>query len=265
MSFTNNQNLEVQVEGQADWDSALNANFQIIDRGWHITLIANEAINTGDILWASSGAYANVYDPNSLSLRDPVAIAYKAVSSGESDLFLARGIINSIDIWSGNITPGLPVFIDVVTPGFAVDSFSAAWPPIGLALDNNALYFSPGHFSPMPEELISVTSLALVVGSNYDFTIDIGHRGTIHKAAMVTDSYDNYTLYLWSGSAKVSSERVYESVAVTSLNFLDQAGFSYANTDVTSPGLLFGRISANSGASVTSGDIGISITAERFR
>ncbi len=276
MGFTDNQNLEVQTEGQADWDTGLNADFQIIDRGWHITLIANEPINTGDILWASSGAYANVYNANSLDLRDAIAISYKAVSSGESDLFLARGQINSMDIWSGNIIPGLPVFPDVVTPGFAVNCFSAAWPPIGLAMDNNAVYFDPGHFSFMPEIITDVVSLAIITGSAHDFTMDLGHRGIGFEVKVTTNSFDAHKLRFWSGSGKVSSEALYDTLTtsvdggaadfdISSILFRDISPWRTINTDVASPGLIYGRIDAQSASSVGSDSISIEVSVERFR
>lgn len=276
MSFTNNQNFEVQPSGQADWDSGLNANFQIMDRGWHIKLTTAQAINTGDIIWASSGGLANVYNPNSLDLRNPIAISYKAVNSGQEDLFLARGIINSVDIWSGNIIPGEPIYADVVTPGFPVSSFSAAWPPVGLALADTGLYFSPGHFSPFPELISDINSFAAVVGQANNFTLDVGHRGLIQKLIIATDSMDAFKVRIWSGSARVSSELLYETITtsvdggaadfdINTIYYLDQGMFPYFNTDVSSPGLLFLRIDPQSSATVGSSDMYCKLVAERFR
>ena len=276
MTFTPNQGFETQTEGQADWDSGLNANFVIADRGWHITLIAAEPINTGDMIWASSGAYANQYNPNSLALRDPIAMSYKFVDSGESDLFLARGTINSMGIWSGFMVPGKPVFPDVVSPGAPVSSYSAAWPAVGIALTDDSIYFSPGHFSPMPDQITTVVSLSLVTGSAHNFSIDIGHRGLVTEVLIIATSSDAHKFSLWSGSAKVASESLYETLTTSvdggaadfdigSIFYRDISPFRHTNTDVTSPGLLFGRIDAQSVSSVGSSDISISLTTERFR
>ncbi len=276
MSFTPNQGFETQVEGQADWDSGLNANFVIADRGWHITLIAAEPINTGDVIWASSGAYANQYNPNSLALRDPIAISYKFVDSGESDLFLARGTINSMGIWSGFMVPGKPVFPDVVSPGAPVSSFSAAFPAVGIALTDDSIYFSPGHFSPMPEEITSVVSLALVTGSAHLFEIDVGHRGLITEVKIVATSNDAHKFRLFSGALRISSEILYETLTtsidggaldfdIDSIIYEDTSPFKFINTDVASPGLIFGRIDAQSASSVGSSDISVTLTSERFR
>lgn len=267
MSFTDNQNLENQSAGQADWDSGLNSNFTILDRGFHGTLTAATAISSGDVLWVASGNLAWPYNPTSLDLKYPRAISYKAVNSGETDNFLFRGIVNSIDVWSGNINPGDPVYVSPTTPGFAVGSYSAAAFPVGYALSDTALYFSPGD-ELHREKLTSVSSLGLLeVGSSHDFAIDIGHRGIARQVEVSAESHNLWTLYFYSGSSRVSSERIYETLSggVTSLYMLDAALFPYENTDVASPGMLFGRIDVLSGTGVNSGHINLNVVAERFR
>lgn len=267
MSFTDNQQLNTQTAGQADWDSGLNDSFNILDRGFHGQLTAATNIATGDLLWVASGNLAWPYNPTSLDLKYARAISYKSVSSGETDTFLFRGIVNSVDVWSGNIIPGEPVFISAVTPGFAVSSYSAAAFPVGHALSNTGLYFAPGE-ELHREEISDVASLGeLVVGSSHDFTIDIGQRGIVREVVLSAESHDLWTLYFYSGSSRVSSERIYETLSggVNSMYMADAALFPYKNTDTASPGLIFGRIDVMSGTSVESGHVNVTVTAERFR
>lgn len=268
MSFTPNQNMENQPSGQADWDSGLNGNFTILDRGYHAPLTAAEAIDTGDILWAASGGLVWKYDPTSLDLKQPAAMAYKAVSSGETDYFLLRGIVNSVDVWSGNIDAGEPVYISPTTPGFAVSSYSAAAYPAGFAVNGLGIYFDPSR-NDHREKIELTTSLGpLQVGSTHAFTIDIGHRGLINRVDFRSESHDLYTLQFFSGSAAVNSELLFETLSggFSSLFLRDQAGFWYENTDVASPGLLFGRLEVQSSTTgVASGYFNFDLIAERFR
>lgn len=265
MSFTAQNNMETQVSGQADWDTGLNSNFTILDRGYHGLLAAGTAIKTGDILWAASGGALFPYNPRSLSLKQPVALSYKSVASGVTDTFLLRGIVTSISIWSGNIIPGQPVYASPTTAGFAVGSYSAADYPAGLALANTALYFNPGGFRNIPEKISQVQSLGpLAIGSTHHFALNVGNRGFVRKVEAVT-SYNLWTLKMFSGSAKVSSEALFESSSggVTSTYLLDAAGFPYENTDTASPGMVFGSVTVNSG--VGSAYFNLSVVAERFR
>ena len=268
MAFTNNQNLENQPSGQADWDSGLNGNFTILDRGYHTQLSAAEGIATGDILWVSSGGLAWKYNPNSLDLKQPSAMSYKAVSSGETDYFLLRGVISSIDVISGSIVAGEPVYVSATTPGFPVSSYSAAAYPAGFATKVTEVSFAPGR-DDHREQINLTTSLGpLQVGSTHAFTIDIGHRGQINRLDFRSESHDLWTLQFFSGSAAVNSELLFETLSggVNSLFIRDQAGFWYDNTDTTSPGLIFGRLNVQSSTTgVGSGDFSFDIVAERFR
>ena len=263
MSFTSQNNLETQVAGQADWDTGLNANFDVIDRGYHGRFTAGMTIKTGDILWAASGGALFPYNPRSLSLKRPAALSYKAVNSGESDFFLLRGIVTSVGIWSGNIISGLPIFASPSTAGFAVSCYAAADYPAGRALANNAVYFDP--FREVPEKISQVQSLGpFAIGSTHAFTLNVGQRGFIRKVEAVT-SYNLWTLKFHSGSARVSSELLFSTISagITSTYFLDGAGFPYENTDTASPGLVFANVQVNSG--VGSAYFNLNVVAERFR
>jgi len=264
MSFTSNNNLETQPSGQADWDTGLNSNFSIIDRGYHGKFTTAMAVATGDICQVLSGGLIAKFDPRSLSNRFPKAMAYKAVSSGATDYFLLRGIVNSISVWSGNIIPGKHVFASPTTVGFAVSSYSAAGFPAGLALRNDAIYFNPSE-PVVPEQITQVQSLGpLAIGSTHHFTLDVGNRGFITRVEIVT-SFNLFDFYLWSGSAKVNSEAIYATTSggIGSTYYKDATGFPFFNTDTASPGMVFGSVAVNSG--VSSGYFNLTVIAERMR
>ncbi len=273
--MTENQNFTQPPEGQGDWDTDGNANLDIADRGFHTKLTAGEAVNSGQAMTVYS-SFAYVYDASSRDMPKPVGLSYRAAGSGDEITFLLRGVVSSLgDVWSGFISPGLPVFADPASAGYLVSSYSAARHAVGLALRVDQIYVAPSQFDAVPEALSDVASLALIVGSAHDFTMDVGNRGFVRKLRTVTDSMDAYKIQFWSGSTKVASELLYETLTtsvdgsagdfdVTSLDFVDAALFWYEGTDVASPGLIHGRITVQSAAAVGSSDMGISIFAERI-
>ena len=274
MANTENQNYTQPAEGQGDWDTDGNANFQISDRGYHGKFTAGEGVNSGQAITVFS-SHAYVYDASSLDMPKPMGLSYQSVNSGDEVTFLLRGQVSSMgDVWSGFIAPGLPVFVDPASPGYLVSSYSAARHAVGLALRVDQVYISPGEFSPIPESLTAVNSIAMEVGSSHDFTFQVGNKGIIRKLRTVADSMDAYKIQFWSGSTKVNSELLYETLTtsidggasdfdVQSLTFEDASLFWYEGTDVSSPGLIHCRISPQSAANVGSSDIGVSIWAER--
>lgn len=268
MTFTSNQNLERPLEGQADWDTSLNSNFDILDRGFHGKFVAATGISTGDILWQGSGNILYKYDSRSLDLKAPTAMAYKAVASGETDFFLLRGIVSSIAVWSGKIFPGKPVFVSPSTAGYAVGSYSAAGYPAGLALRNDAIFFAPMQYDVIPEKITVVRSSFLDTTSpQYEqFAIDLGNRGWIRFLEVSSVSSGQvYSLKFYSGSACVNSELLYEvqSGGVTSKYYLDGAGWPYEATDTASPGQIYGQFRYISGTGSSFNYM--KIVAERFR
>ncbi len=275
MANTENQNYSRPPEGQGDWDTDGNANSDIRDRGYHPKLTAGEGVNSGQVFTVMS-SFAYVYDASSRDMPKPVGVSYRAVGSGDEVTFLLRGVVSSMgDVWSGFISPGFPVFVDPASAGLLVSSYSAARHAVGLALRVDQVYISPSQFTPVPEALSDVQSLALIVGSAHDFTMDVGNRGFIRKLRTVTDSMDAYKVQFWSGSTKANSELLYETLTtsvdggagdfdVTSLDFVDAALFWYEGTDATSPGLTHGRITVQSAAAVGSSDMGVSVFAERI-
>lgn len=266
MTFSPNNTFEKQASGQADWDTGLEANFDILDRGFHGKFQAAHGISTGQILAVTSGGLVWKYNAASLSLRHPFAMSYKAVNSGETDNFLVRGIVSSLGVYSGFITAGLPVYVAAASPGFPVSSYSAAAFPAGIALSATSILFNPTMMDHA-EALTQVKSVGvLFVNSTHHFVLDIGNRGIVRRLEIAT-SHNLWSLKLYSGSTAVNSELLFEtqSGGVTSVYMKDQSLFPYHNTDVASWGLIFGKVTPSSGSGVVSGHFNVTIWAERFR
>lgn len=262
---TDQNNLEQPSAGQADWDSSLNGNFGILEFGYRARGQAGEAINTGDILTVGSDGFALRFDPNSQDIF-PHLLSQSALSSGDEAHFVAFGAARSLDVWTG-VIPGHPVYVSVLTPGMAVSSYSGANRNVGRAHYEDGFVFDPNGVAQFPEKLESVTSIDLVVGSTHQFTMDFGLDGWNKKVHMVGDSGDLVTLQLYANSSQ--TDLLYSTISggVTTVgSFLDQLGWPYFNTDVsTVSGILYGTIEIEAAASVTSDSVGVTFTMERYR
>jgi hypothetical protein len=276
MSFTRHNDLEIQSSGQADWDTGLRSNFQILERGLHFKAQAGATVSSGQIIVVQSDGLARPYDSRSLDLRPPSGMSYKSVTSGDEAIFVAFGVIGSLSIWSGNIIPGEPVFCAPNSLGWPARSYSAAGHPVGIALSNDTILVQPRPFAP--EMITTVLSGGIMLGASsaWNFAIDIGQRGFVRQLRFVVNSNNAHKIQFWSGSARVSSELLYETLTtsvdggasdydVKSLNFLDGAGWPYRGTDTSSPGLIFGRVTVQSITGVGSDFGHFRIIAERLR
>ena len=266
MSITNDNQLEIQAAGQADWDSGLNANFSILERGYHGVFQAGTSINTGYVCWINSAGYVFPFNPNSEDAR-PHGLAYTAASSGANISLVLAGIVRSLGVFSPAV-PGLDVFVSPVTPGLILSSYSAASRRVGIGVAETGIYFNPGGF-PIQETLTRVFSINAVVGSDHLFSLDVGKRGWVREAKMISNSANLVSLKFHSGSTRAGSERLFETVSggVTTVgSFLDRAGWPFENTETsTLSGLMFGTVRIMSGAAVTSNDLQIRLVVDRWR
>lgn len=266
MSTFDNQ-LEQQTSGQADWDSGLNANFTILERGYHATVQFGADVNTGYVLWINSGGFAFHFNPNSEDIF-PHAIAITGGSSGDTKQVLISGIMRSLDIHSP-ATPGQDLFVSAATEGLVVGSYSAASRRIGWGVSQSGLYFNPHGNRGEIEQLTRVESFLAVTGSLHNFALDVGKRGWVREVRMIGASADLVSLTFWSGSSRVGSERLFETISggVTVVgSHLDRAGWPYENTEAnTLSGLVFGRLQVMSAAAVGSDTISVRLIVDRFR
>lgn len=273
MPFTNDNQLETLASGQADWDTGLNANFQIIERGHHITANAGIAVVSGQVCSVRSGGWVVPYDARSSNNPLPAMMAMQAVSSGAAGMFLATGTVRSMSIWSGFLTVGEPVFIAINSPGFLVSSYAGAMFPVGVALAANAVMFRPGHPVLRLIETHSISVGPVLVGTFADFQLPVGRAATIRDLT-ITGSHDKFKVQFWSGSSRVSSELQYETLTTSwgtgssdvKSNFLrDRAMFPHDGTDANSAWNIYGRLTAQSGTAVGSAAFTVRIIAERVR
>jgi hypothetical protein len=273
MSYTNDAQLELVGTGAADWDTSINANMAILDRGVHVVVPVGTTVGSGEVCCVASGGVAMRWDVRSAT-NVPTLMSYKAVASGELAHLLAVGVVRSMDVWSSWIAPGQPVYVAVDSPGFCVASYAGHPESIGLALDHTSILFRPGFPAAFPELLTAATSPGVtVVGTHADFALLLGNRGIVRDLVVVS-SHDRFKVQFWSGSSRVGSELVYETLTrslatnsgdVGSTYFRDAAGFFYQGTDASTPYFVYGRITPQTGSSVTSGAFGVTIVAERFR
>jgi hypothetical protein len=268
MTVTNDNQLENPTAGQADWDSALNANFTILERGYHLSAQAGIAINTGYVVWMNSGGFLFPFNPNSRDVY-PYGLSYTAAASGESVQVILSGIVRSLAIHSPAV-PGMDLFVSPTTPGIVVGSYSGANRRIGFGVSEQGLYFNPhGANQFLPEKLTIVTTILAVVGSNHLFSMDAGQFGWNRQTRMIGNSGNLTELKFFSGSARVGSERLYETVSggVTTVgSFLDRAGWPYENTEAsTISGLVFGLLRMSSASAVGSDTVAVGMIWDRSR
>lgn len=275
MPFTNHQQLEVGAEGGADWDTLLNGNTQILERGFHIKGTAGSAIASGQICLINSAGYVVPMDARSLANR-AAAISYRSVNSGVEAQFVTDGIVASMGVWSGSLKLGQPVFPSMSSSiGYVVASFAGHGNACGIAIAPDAIRFLPGFPNVLPELTSEVySSGAVLVGSYVDFTMSLANRGIARTLKVSALSANLYKVQFWSGSSRVSSELLYETLTrstsigsgdVNSLFYWDQAPFPWFNTDIASPALVFGRITVQSGCQVNTGFFSATVQVERFR
>lgn len=133
--------FEVLTSGQADWDSDIIANFAVLDRGYHVTERAGQAVSTGQILSLNSGGFFFPYNASSTSVQ-PHAMAYTAAASGDSLTALAWGIVRSLGINSPAV-PGQLMFSNA--SGFLATASLGL--PVGYGLKGYGVLFNPAKLS----------------------------------------------------------------------------------------------------------------------
>lgn len=275
MSFTVDSNLEQPTAGQGDWDTSLNANTSILERGRTFRSVTGEGISSGQAIHINSAGVVVPYDASSRDLPPPHGLSYNDVASGTNGYFLLpSGIVRSLTIWSGNIQIGHDVFVDPASPGFLVSSSFDTKYKAGVAIDFDAVYFLPqNHF---PQAVVaSHDGGGAVAGAAYDFDVPLGDRGRVWKLRVRADSCDAYKVQLFSNSTRASSEILFETATtsvdggaldfdVSTLDFLDAAGFFYQTTNAASI-LIYGTITVQSASSVGSeANFRIDFEADRF-
>lgn len=183
------------VSGQADWDSGLGVNFQALDRGYHVTERAGQAISSGQFVALNSGAFAFPWNPSSVP---PCAgMAYTAAASGDSLTFLAWGIVRSLGINSVSV-PGRILFSNA--SGFL--SATTLGAPIGIGLANYGVLLNPQR-----------TTTAGSFGGTYGGLSDVNTTGVVNGKIIAWDD----TTSKWIVTAPASTSHRVQSVQIAAV------------------------------------------------
>lgn len=277
MPFTYDMNLETATEGQGDWDSALNANFSILERGLTFRAMAGTTINTGQIVWQTGSGTLLPYNGASLDLEEPAGIVFRSVSSGADAYCLYAGVVRSMTaIWSGFLSIGRPVYAAMNSLGYAVGSY-AGHPiaQVGHAIGADAICVMPAFNRPrLVQEAATGGALR---GANFDFALPVGRRGFARHLRVTANSCNAYRVLLHSAATRTNSELLYSTRTtsvdggaadydVNTLTYIDAAGFPFECTQAVSGHLIYGRIVVQSASSVGSeASFNITLAVDRIR
>lgn len=232
----------IETSGQADWDSALSANFQVIERGYHVTERAGIAISTGQFLSLNSAGYFAPY--NSTTGGFAHAYAYTAAASGDSFTALAWGIVRSLSVNSA-ILPGMAIYAN--GSGFAVGSGDRQ---LGWGLSGSGILINPakidtsslgsGGATYSPTYFTAAATVVAVVGSLHTFTMSLGGLfGWNRRLRMNSASASLVELKLYRDAGLTDMQYATLSGGITATpsgSFNDRAAFPFD----TDSGTLYG-------------------------
>lgn len=236
------------ISGSADWDTDISANFQAIERGYHVTERAGVDVATGQMLTLNSGGFFFPYNSASADIA-PHALAYTAASSGESITALAWGIVRSMGINSVAV-PGKTMFAN----GSGFLSVTTAGLPVGFGLTGYGLLFNPqrtviagggGGGGYTPTYFTSSLAIAAVVGSLHTFTFSLGGLFGDNRRVRVNGnsaSFAEVKFYADAGLTQLQYSTTSGGVSAVN-SFTDRAGWPFD----TNSGTLYGTLKVLSG------------------
>lgn len=225
---TQDNQLAILSSGAADWDADLDANFAVIERGYHISEHAGQAISSGQVLALNSGGFFKPYDPTVTSMP-PVAYAFTAAASGDSMQALAWGIVRSLDVNSLG-APGkvayatLSGYLTTVASGF----------PVGIFTTGRGILFNPDHGSGGGGGGVTkVLSLS-----------DVDPAGLADGSILKwSNASSKFTMQVDSSGAGGSSVTVGAKPSIVQINTLEttasSAAFTFASTPTAGNLILF--------------------------
>jgi len=233
----------------AGWDSDVNANFTIIERGYLIPRACGPAaISSGQLVTFNASGFAAVYDPFT-ALGPPDAVAINAASPGNTAYFLGWGAISSFSPWSGQMAMGQQARIvpSIRTPGWVTSclDFGTMF-DLGRVIDQGTYTFNPGA-APARFGTLTVSGISHCASTNFgvfSFTMQVGANGFNTRLRVATLSCDNYRVAFFADSAKLNA--IYDTailsgnLSVRTITMIDAALWSYS-LDYSSSDM-FGRI-----------------------
>jgi hypothetical protein len=169
--YTPDNQLPVQIEGQGDWDSALNLAMGVLERGFHTTARAGYAVATLDLLWLDPNGFFQKYDPRSLTTRLH-ALAFTGAASGDSLQALLSGIVRGGLL--STTTPfdsGKDYFADPAGTGTVVVSANGTDQRVGFGVWSGGFYFNPAFGGGLTNSAYIMVAAA-AVNTGYAFNIN---------------------------------------------------------------------------------------------
>lgn len=240
--------LNILTSGQSDWDADTDENFGILERGYHISEHAGQAVSSGQVLTLNSSGFFKPYDPTVTSMP-PMAYAYTAAASGDALQALAWGIVRSLDVNSLGVAGQIAYS---TASGFLTPVTSLGL-PVGLFTSANGILFNPAKLAAgggggggyTPTFFVTSTQINAVVGSLHTFTSSLGLLNGWNRRIRInanSAAFGELKLYADAGLSDLQYSTVSGGVSGVS-SFTDRAGLPID----TNSGTLYGTFKCLSG------------------
>lgn len=238
-------NLTLLTSGQSDWDTDIDANFAVLERGYHISERAGQAISSGQVLSLNSLGFFAPYDWT--GALTPMAYSYTAAASGDSLQALAWGIVRSLDINSPAVAGQLAY---ATGSGFLTTVASGL--PVGRFTTGRGILFQPalnagggGGGGYTPSYFVSSSAINAVVGSLHTFTMSLGGlHGWNRRVRLNSNSAAHVELKFYADAGHSDLQYSTLSGGISGVgSFNDRAGFPWD----TNSGTLYGTVQVLSG------------------
>lgn len=239
----------------ASWDSDLNANFTLIERGFVFPGVCGPvAINTGQWVTHNASGFVVPYDAKSVGMR-PRGFAYQVTSPGNTGYFVRRGGVNSFSPYSGQLDLGAAFYPSVSSIGWVTSClYNAGMHRLGFTGRQGEYVFDAEPQKPTRVTDIRCGFANTTLTFSFAF-LYAGNKGIVEFFRIRSNSANNYSVRLFSNSGR--TDVIYQSVvrsgqiAINTVDFQDNAMFPYYSTDTNSVFSIYGQIDVLSTAATT--------------
>lgn len=282
-----NQGFVKPNRNASSWDSDVNGNFTLSERGFVMPfVVGSTAVTTGQLLHAAissttlsnSAPIANIYGPYYAENQTlpPSALALQAGSPGNTIYGLVQGVLTDFAAFCGQLTNGDWFGASVDTPGWLTNSLDRAnMFVLGRAWANGTLLFNPTGRPPSTRTqtvsgMAHCASTTLGVFSFFFESVGIG--GFNSRLRIRSLSCDNYRVTIFSNSGK--STIIYDTainsgnLGVRTIDLVDAAMWPYSLDAAGIPplwGALHGTLEVLSSAATAINSQNFQINADFVR
>lgn len=268
----------------ASWDSDINANFTLLERGYVVPfVVGSQSVNTGtlvNIVSAGVNSYGvgNYHAPNGTGLVGllPDLLCLQAGSPGNLVYGLSHGAINNFGPYSGQLSKGTFFTTSVLTPGWVSNCFDlGGMLTLGRVISDDIIFFNPNATTQRQFSRIVSGMAHAASGELSTFSFHLNNLGTYGFGAylrVLSNSCDNYRITIYANSER--STIIYDTainsgnLGVRTRDMIDASLFVYSltGTDVTSLwGSLHGRLEVLSSAATAINSQNFSVTLAGMR